>query len=125
MKKLLTLLTLTLFTAFSFASEHVNLRDEMMVMAQRLTFATKSENIETFQSNITAFIDAAKKSQSTMPTKWQGDQSQFPDYQQGLQKVIDLATESEVLAKAGKLDEAKEKLNDMPELRRMYHKLYK
>ncbi|VEH65599.1 cytochrome b562 family protein [Rodentibacter pneumotropicus] len=46
-------------------------------------------------------------------------------YQQGLQKVIDVATEASVLAKQNKLNEAKEKLSELPELRTMYHKLYK
>lgn len=51
--------------------------------------------------------------------------AQFPGYQQGLQKVIDIEKEATDLANQNKLNEAKEKLGEMPELRKMYHTLYK
>lgn len=126
MKKLFTLLAVAVFASSTFASsEHINLRDEMMVMSQRLVFAVKSDNTADFQNNLSAFIDAAEKSKETIPPKWNGDKSQLPGYQQGLQKVIDLAKEANGLAQQGKLDEAKAKLDEMPELRKTYHMLYK
>lgn len=125
MKKRFALLALSFLAFSSIASEPVNLRDEMMVMSQRLIFAVKAHNAEEFTDNLNVFIDAAEKSKTTMPPKWNGDKSQFPGYQQGLQKVIDLAKEANALAQQGKLDEAKTKLDEMPELRKMYHSLYK
>lgn len=125
MKKFLAICSLALFTLPSFASTDINLRDEMMVMAQRLIFANKATSADEFQNNINAFIDAAEKSKETVPPKWNGDKSQFPGYQAGMQKVIDVAKQAEALAKQDKLSEAKEKLAEMPELRKMYHQLYK
>ena len=125
MKKILAICSLALFTFPTFASTNVNLRDEMMVMAQRLNFANKAKTTEDFQNNMATFIDAAKKSQSTIPPKWNGDKSQFPGYQAGLQKVIDVANEAKHLAQENKLDEAKEKLRELQEFRKMYHQLYK
>ncbi|OOF46187.1 cytochrome b562 [Rodentibacter trehalosifermentans] len=125
MKKLFALFIFSLFTTSIFASEHINLRDEMMVMAQRLNFANRANSVEEFQQNMTAFIEAAEKSKVTQPPKWEGDVSQFSGYQQGLQKVIDVAKEAAELANQNKLNEAKEKIGELPELRKMYHKLYK
>ncbi|QPB43309.1 cytochrome b562 [Rodentibacter haemolyticus] len=125
MKKLLLLCSLIFIGYSPISHAEVNLRDEMMVMAQRLVFANKSTTTEDFRNNIEIFINAAEKSKETLPPKWEGDTSQFPGYQQGLQKVIDIAKEADNLAIQNKLNEAKEKLNAMPELRKMYHKLYK
>lgn len=125
MKKFLAICSLAFLTYSPFVSAEVNLRDEMMVMAQRLNFANRANSTEEFQKNMVTFIEAAEKSKSTIPPKWQGDTSQLPGYQQGLQKVIDVATEASNLAKQDKLNEAKEKLSEMPELRKMYHTLYK
>ncbi len=125
MKKLLSLFAIAIFASSSFASEHINLRDEMMAMGQRLSFATRAQNAEEIQTNLNALIEAAERSKTIMPVKWQGDTSQFAGYQQGLQKVIDTAKEATNLAQQNKLDEAKEKIAELQELRRMYHKLYK
>ena len=122
MKKLLSLFAIAIFASSSFASEHINLRDEMMAMGQRLSFATRAQSAEEIQTNLNALIEAAERSKTIMPVKWQGDTSQFAGYQQGLQKVIDTANN---LAQQNKLDEAKEKIAELQELRRMYHKLYK
>lgn len=125
MKKLLSLFAIAIFASSSFASEHINLRDEMMAMGQRLSFATRAQSAEEIQTNLNALIEAAERSKTIMPVKWQGDTSQFAGYQQGLQKVIDTAKEANNLAQQNKLDEAKEKIAELQELRRMYHKLYK
>ena len=125
MKKLLSLFAIAIFASSSFASEHINLRDEMMAMGQRLSFATRAQSAEDIQTNLNALIEAAEHSKTIMPVKWQGDTSQFAGYQQGLQKVIDTAKEANNLAQQNKLDEAKEKIAELQELRRMYHKLYK
>lgn len=125
MKKLLAICSLVFLISSPFASAEVNLRDEMMVMAQRLNFANRTDSTEEFQNNMATFIEAAEKAKVTLPPKWKGDTSQFSGYQQGLQKVIDVATEASDLAKQNKLNEAKEKLGEMPELRKMYHTLYK
>lgn len=125
MKKLFTLFAFLMLCTSAFASNQVNLRDEMMIMAQRLNFANRTESAEEFKNNMNAFIEAAEKSKATVPPAWDGDISQFPGYQQGLQKVIDVATEAKTLAEQNQLNDAKEKLSEMPELRKMYHKLYK
>ena len=125
MKKFFAFIGLAVFASSTFATNPINLRDEMMIMSQRLVLASKASSSEECQNNISAFINAAEHSKVTMPTKWNGDQSQFPGYQQGIQKVIDVATEASNLAKEGKLDAAKTKLYEMSELRQMYHKLYK
>ena len=125
MKKLLSLFAIAIFASSSFASEHINLRDEMMAMGQRLSFATRAQSAEEIQTNLNALIEAAERSKTIMPVKWQGDTSQFAGYQQGLQKVIDTAKEANNLAQQNKLDEAKEKIAELQELRRMYHKVYK
>lgn len=125
MKKLLTLCSLVLFSYSPFISAEVNLRDEMMVMAQRLNFANRAQSAEEFQNNIVSFIDAAEKAKATTPPKWQGDTSQLSGYQEGLQKVIDVAKEASDLAKQNNLNEAKDKLAQMPQLKKMYHQLYK
>ncbi|TGY48558.1 cytochrome B562 [Rodentibacter caecimuris] len=127
MKKLFTLIAvaITAISTFASSTDAINLRDEMIIMAQRLNFANRADSVEEFQNNMTKFIDAAEKSKATLPSKWNGDTSQFSGYQQGLQKVIDIATQASELAKQNKLNEAKEKLNELPELRKMYHKLYK
>ena len=97
----------------------------MMAMGQRLSFATRAQSAEEIQTNLNALIEAAERSKTIMPVKWQGDTSQFAGYQQGLQKVIDTAKEANNLAQQNKLDEAKEKIAELQELRRMYHKVYK
>ncbi|OOF85324.1 hypothetical protein BKG93_04730 [Rodentibacter ratti] len=127
MKKLFTLMAIAITATSTFAAseESINLRDEMTIMAQRLNFANRADSAEEFQNSMAKFIDAAEKSKATIPPKWNGDTSQFSGYQQGLQKVIDIATEASELAKQNKLSEAKEKLSELPELRTMYHKLYK
>ncbi|OOF55186.1 hypothetical protein BKK56_07040 [Rodentibacter genomosp. 2] len=127
MKKLFTFIAVAITAISTFASskDSINLRDEMTIMAQRLNFANRAVSVEEFQNSMTTFIDAAEKSKATMPPKWNGDASQFSGYQQGLQKVIDIATQASELAKQNKLNEAKEKLSELPELRTMYHKLYK
>lgn len=128
MKKFLAICSLALLGSISFSSfaaEEINLRDEMMLMAQGLSSANRANSSEEFQQNMKTFIDAAEKAKVTPPAKWQGDTSQLPGYQQGLQKVIDVAQEASNLAKQNKLDEAKMKLDEMPELRKMYHTLYK
>ncbi|OOF78367.1 hypothetical protein BKG96_05945 [Rodentibacter caecimuris] len=127
MKKLFTLIAvaITAISTFASSTDAINLRDEMIIMAQRLNFANRADSVEEFQNSMTKFIDAAEKSKATLPPKWNGDTSQFSGYQQGLQKVIDIATQASELAKQNKLNEAKEKLSELPELRKMYHKLYK
>ncbi|AOF53385.1 hypothetical protein BKG91_02770 [Rodentibacter caecimuris] len=127
MKKLFTFIAvaITAISTFASSTDAINLRDEMIIMAQRLNFANRADSVEEFQNSMTKFIDAAEKSKATLPPKWNGDTSQFSGYQQGLQKVIDIATQASELAKQNKLNEAKEKLNELPELRKMYHKLYK
>ncbi|OOF61933.1 cytochrome b562 [Rodentibacter sp. Ppn85] len=127
MKKLFTFIAVAITAISTFASskESINLRDEMIIMAQRLNLANRADSVEEFQNSVAKFIDAAEKSKATVPPKWNGDTSQFSGYQQGLQKVIDIATEASELAKQNKLNEAKEKLIELPELRKMYHKLYK
>ncbi|MCX2961631.1 cytochrome b562 [Rodentibacter caecimuris] len=127
MKKLFTFIAvaITAISTFASSTDAINLRDEMIIMAQRLNFANRADSVEEFQNSMTKFIDAAEKSKATLPPKWNGDTSQFSGYQQGLQKVIDIATQASELAKQNKLNEAKEKLYELPELRKMYHKLYK
>ncbi|MBF0751365.1 MULTISPECIES: cytochrome b562 [unclassified Pasteurella] len=125
MKKLFTSFIFSFFTISILASDHISLRDEMMVMAQRLNFANRAYSVDEFQNNMDKFIEAAEKSKTIVPSKWKGDISQFPGYQQGLQNVIDVAKEAVVLSNQNRLSEAKEKLSEMPELRKMYHTLYK
>jgi len=106
MKKLLSLFAIAIFASSSFASEHINLRDEMMAMGQRLSFATRAQSAEEIQTNLNALIEAAERSKTIMPVKWQGDTSQFAGYQQGLQKVIDTRVPETLEVTAGHPPEA-------------------
>ena len=60
---------LAVFASSTFATNPINLRDEMMIMSQRLVLASKASSSEEFQNNISAFINAAEHSKVTMPTK--------------------------------------------------------
>ena len=116
------LLSLCFVSASSFAN---NLHADMMAMSQHLVGAMKADSQETFQSNLQQFIDASEQAKNATPKKLQDNPAALPDYQAGMQKVIDVAKEAQNLASQGKLDEAKEALKQMPSLRREYHSQYK
>ncbi|OOF71021.1 cytochrome b562 [Rodentibacter caecimuris] len=102
-----------------------NLRMEMMSMGENLVMAFNAEQQTEFRQNIRGFIEAAEKSQVIIPSHLKNEPSQIVGYQKGMQIVIDLAKESEELALSGDLKGAKEKLGQIPELRKRYHSVYK
>lgn len=121
-KKLKSLLAISIFaiTAPVFAN---SIETSMKQMDKQLSILSSATDSETFLKHTPTFIEATKASQNARP-KGLND-SQFQDYQAGLQKVIDMVAQAETLAKEGKLDEAKSVLNQLGPIKKAYHKKYK
>lgn len=100
-----------------------SIETSMKQMDKQISVLSSATDSETFLKHTPTFIEAAKASQNARP-KGLND-SQFKDYQSGLQQVIDVVGQAETLAKEGKLDEAKSVLNQLGPIKKAYHKKYK
>lgn len=99
------------------------IENAMETMDKQLSVLTGAKDNNVFQHSATTFLAASKTAQNTRP-KGLNDK-EFADYQVGLQQVIDVVSDAEQLAKAGKLDEAKAALAKLDAIKKTYHKKYK
>lgn len=100
-----------------------SIETSMKQMDKQISALSSATDSETFLKHTPTFIEAAKASQNARPKDL--NDSQFQDYQAGLQKVIDVVGQAETLVKEGKLDEAKSVLNQLGPIKKAYHKKYK
>ncbi|QIW15440.1 cytochrome B562 [Pasteurellaceae bacterium RH1A] len=124
MNKLKQLLAIAILAASPLALSN-GVMMEMFGMNKQMNSLFKAETAEDFQKSAQAFIKITSEAKEKMPASLDGDEEAFKGYQAGMQEVIDVVANAEKLAAEGKLDEAKETVKRLNELKKTYHQQYK
>ena len=124
MKKFKWLVVAT-FLAFSSMAFSKGVMLEMFQMKKQLNILQDAETTEQFQTSVAVFLLQAEKAKETMPASLDGDQEHFVGYQAAMQQVIDVAKQAEQQAQAGNLDQAKQTLEVLDDIKKKYHSEYK
>ncbi|VEI46659.1 soluble cytochrome b562 [Actinobacillus equuli] len=85
---------------------------------KQLNVLQDAETTEQFQTSVAAFLLQAEKAKETMPASLDGDQERFVGYQAAMQQVIDVAKQAEQQAQAGNLDQAKQTLEALDDMKK-------
>lgn len=102
-----------------------NVSMEMFQMNRQVGVLVNAATVEEFQEGAKEFIEAASKARETLPKSLAKQEDRFEGYQKGMDEVIDTVKVANELAEQGKLDEAKEKVSKLNELKKQYHNEYK
>ncbi|WGE41259.1 cytochrome b562 [Actinobacillus equuli] len=124
MKKFKWLVVATVL-AFSSMAFSKGVMMEMFQMKKQLNVLQDAETTEQFQTSVAAFLLQAEKAKETMPASLEGDQERFVGYQAAMQQVIDVAKQAEQQAQAGNLEQAKQTLEALDDMKKKYHSEYK
>lgn len=104
---------------------NANVMSEMFQMGREMGVLLQADSAQSFQQSAEKFLVVAKQAQQTMPASLDDDQEKFKGYQKGMGEIIDVVEQAKELALAGKLDEAKEKIEKLSNLKKKYHSEYK
>ncbi|WGE86741.1 cytochrome b562 [Actinobacillus equuli subsp. haemolyticus] len=110
------------FSSFAFSN---GVMMEMFQMKKQLNVLQDAETTEQFQTSVSAFLKQAEKAKETMPASLEGDQERFVGYQAAMQQVIDVAKQAEQQAQVGNLEQAKQTLEALDDMKKRYHSEYK
>ncbi|WGE80438.1 cytochrome b562 [Actinobacillus equuli subsp. haemolyticus] len=110
------------FSSFAFSN---GVMMEMFQMKKQLNVLQDAETTEQFQTSVSAFLKQAEKAKETMPASLEGDQERFVGYQAAMQQVIDVAKQAEQQAQVGNLEQAKQTLEALDDMKKKYHSEYK
>lgn len=111
--------------AFSATSFSAGVMKEMFQMKKELNALNAAQTNEEFEAAAQQFIEYSQKAKETMPNSLDDDKERFAGYQAGMQEVIDVVTKAKEQAKAGKLSEAKEMIEQLNDMKKKYHMEYK
>lgn len=123
-----TLLAVSLLSTSTLALAYGQISQDMREIMQSTRQALRADDSQTFIKAIDRVIDAAKSSKAQTPNRLADqipDSEAMQDYQHGMQQFIDTANQAKIDAEQGKLDEAKEQVQKLYDLRDVYHPKYK
>ena len=126
MMKFKTLLVALLMSAstFSFAT---GVMTEMFKMKKQLNALTQAETPDAFHQAAEIFVTQAQEAQNKTPISLSAeeDANRLKSYQAGIQEVIDVVKKADSQAQQGNLDEAKQTIAVLDEMKKKYHQEYK
>lgn len=120
--RLLLVATCLAFSSFVFSN---GVMMEMFQMKKQLNVLQDAETTKQFQTSVSAFLKQAEKAKEMMPASLEGDQERFIGYQAAMQQVIDVAKQAEQQAQQGSLEQAKQTLEALDDMKKKYHSEYK